>query len=118
MNEEKITLLGVGDVGPIHEPMLHYSTLARTTLDTGDIKFAQCERVYSDRGNLQVHSGVSERPLKPHMASIFSDCGFNVVSLASNHGMDWGSDALLDTLDNLRSRGIQTVGAGSNINRI
>lgn len=115
MTKDSVVLLGVGDVGPIHEPMSNYSTLVRSTLMTGDIRFAQCERLYSDRGSLQLHSGVTEKPLKPEMASVFSDCGFNVVSLASNHGMDWGEDAMLDTLANLRDRGIQTVGAGHNI---
>lgn len=115
MADNSAVLFGVGDVGPIHEPMEIYSTLVRSTLATGDIRIAQCERLYSERGSLQVHSGVSERPLKPSWASVFSDCGFNVVSMASNHGMDWGPDALLDTIDLFRKKGIQTVGAGRNI---
>ena len=49
------------------------------------------------------------------MASVFSDCGFDVVSLASNHAMDWGEDALLDTIDLFRERGMQVVGAGRNL---
>jgi len=115
MAESNVVLLGVGDVGPIHEPMAKYSTLVRETLATGDIRFAQCERLYSNRGALQLHSGVSERPLAPSMATVFADCGFNVVSLASNHGLDWGPDALLDTLETLRGYGIHTIGAGRNI---
>ncbi|HEX2831027.1 MAG TPA: CapA family protein [Burkholderiales bacterium] len=115
MTAANVVLYGVGDVGPIHEPMDKYSTLVRETLASGDIRFAQCERLYSRRGALQLHSGVSERPLEPHMASVFADCGFNVVSLASNHGMDWGPDALLDTLAVFRDMGIPTVGAGRDI---
>ena len=115
MAENSVVLLGCGDVGPIHEPMEIYSTLVRSTLATGDIRFGQCERLYSERGSLQVHSGVSERPLKPHMASVFSDCGFDVVSMAGNHGMDWGPDALLDTIALFREKGMQTVGAGRNL---
>ena len=110
-----ITLLGCGDVGPIHEPLSEFSTLAKPTLAAADLRFAQVERVYSDRGSLQVHSGEIHSRVKPHMASIFSDCGFDVVSVASNHGMDWGPDALLDTIELLRSRGIKTVGAGRNL---
>jgi len=115
MAKNSVILMGVGDVGPIHEPMDVYGTLVKSTLATADIRFAQCERVYSERGELQLHSGVHERPLKAHMSSVFSDCGFNVVSLAGNHGMDWGADALLDTIDLFQSKGIQTVGAGRNI---
>ena len=115
MAENSVVLLGVGDIGPIHEPMEIYGALVRSTLAAGDIRFGQCERLYSDRGALQVHSGVHERPLKAHMASVYSDCGFDVVSMAGNHAMDWGPDALLDTVALFRNKGIKTVGAGANI---
>jgi poly-gamma-glutamate capsule biosynthesis protein CapA/YwtB (metallophosphatase superfamily) len=110
--DSSITLLGCGDVGPVHEPVRAFCTRVTPVLATADLRFAQVERVYSDRGALQVHSGGSHSRLKPHMAEVFSECGFDVVSVASNHAMDWGPDALLDTLDLLQSRGIRTVGAG------
>ena len=110
-----VTLLGVGDVGPIHEPMAAYSALARATLASADIRFGQCERVYSERGALQLHSGGAHSRVKPHLASVFTDCGFDVVSVASNHAMDWGGDALLDTIALLESKGIKTIGAGRNL---
>jgi Bacterial capsule synthesis protein PGA_cap len=110
-----ITLLGVGDVGPLHEPMDAYSTLARPVLASADIRFGQCERVYSERGALQLHSGGAHSRVKPHLVSVFTDCGFDVVSVASNHAMDWGGDALLDTITLLESNGIKTIGAGRNL---
>jgi hypothetical protein len=64
-------LLGCGDVGPIHEPMDAYVELARPTLDSADIRVAQCERVYSVRGSLQVHSGGGHSRVKPELAYIF-----------------------------------------------
>ena len=111
---DELVLLGCGDVGPIHEPMSQYSELVRDTLASADIRFAQVERVYSERGKLQPHGGAHGR-LPPHMASVITDCGFNVVSVAGNHAMDWGADPLLDTIDLLRAKGIQTVGAGRNL---
>ena len=110
-----ITLLGCGDVGPVHEPVDALCELARPALARADLRFAQVERVYSERGALQVHSGDAHSRLPPHMASVFGACGFDVVSVASNHAMDWGPDALLDTLDLLRARGIQTIGAGRDL---
>ena len=110
-----LTLLGVGDVGPLLEPMDAYSTLAGPTLAAADIRFGQCERVYSERGALQLHSGGAHSRVKPHLASVFTDCGFDVVSVASNHAMDWGGDALLDTIALLESKGIKTIGAGRNL---
>lgn len=110
-----LTLLAVGDVGPIHEPMEQYVTLAKPVLEMADIRFGQCERVYSDRGYMQVHSGGAHSRVKPALASIFTDCGFDVVSVASNHAMDWGEEAMLDTIDLLRSKGIQVMGGGRNL---
>jgi poly-gamma-glutamate synthesis protein (capsule biosynthesis protein) len=49
------------------------------------------------------------------MASIFRDCGFDIVSVASNHAMDWGGDALLDTIDLLRDQGVAVVGGGRDL---
>ena len=40
--------------------------------------------------------------------------GADVVSLANNHALDWGSMALCDTIKNLREGGIEQVGAGCN----
>jgi poly-gamma-glutamate synthesis protein (capsule biosynthesis protein) len=115
MTTGTVTLMGCGDVGPLHEPMAAYSELAKPVLAGADIRFGQCERVYSERGALQVHSGGAHSRVKPHLASVFSDCGFDVVSLASNHAMDWGEDALLDTAGLLREQGMQVIGAGRDL---
>ena len=109
---DTVMLLGCGDVGPIHEPVGRYSELVRGTLAGADIRFAQVERVYSERGALQPNSGGQHSRLSPAMASVFTDCGFNVVSVASNHAMDWGAEALLDTIELLHGMGIQTIGGG------
>ena len=86
----------------------------RDTLASAAIRFAQVERTYSERGELQPHGGAHGR-LPPHMASVLTDCGFNVASVAGSHAMDWGPDALLDTIELLRGMGIQTIGAGRNL---
>src|SRR5438552_3375072 len=111
---DAVVLLGCGDVGPIHEPMAQYSELVRDTLAAADIRFAQVERVYSERGELQPHGGAHGR-LPPQLASVITDCGFNVVSVAGNHAMDWGPEPLLDTIELLRGKGIQTIGGGHNL---
>src|SRR5256714_4021114 len=111
---KSVVLLGCGDIGPIHEPMAQYSELVRDRLAEADIRFAQVERVYSERGELQPHGGAHGR-LPPHMASVITDCGFNLVSVAGNHAMDWGPEPLLDTIELLRGEGIQTIGGGRNL---
>ncbi len=114
-NANSVVLMAVGDVGPVIKPVDPLCVLAQPALAAADIRFSQCERVYSERGALQLHSGGAHSRVKPHMASIFTACGFDVVSVASNHGMDWGEDALLDTLDLFDKKGIKTVGAGRNL---
>ena len=115
MANETITLLGCGDVGPTKEPLRPYSDLVRPLLATADIRFGECERVYSERGMFQLQSDSPHSRVKPHLSSVFSDCGFDVLSLASNHAMDWGPDGLLDNLALFKKMGIKTVGAGRNI---
>ncbi len=114
MAKEEIVLFGCGDVGPFHEPIAKYGTLVRPLLASGDIRFSQCERLYSERGSRQVHASTFDRA-HPDKASVFSDCAFDVVSVAGNHSMDFGEDALLDTIENLQKRGIKTMGAGRNL---
>jgi poly-gamma-glutamate capsule biosynthesis protein CapA/YwtB (metallophosphatase superfamily) len=41
--------------------------------------------------------------------------GVDCVTLANNHALDYGPDALLDTLEHLRAAGIATVGAGADV---
>lgn len=115
MAERRLTLLACGDVGPIHEPVDQYGQFVKEAIGAADVRFAQVERVYSERGSLQLHSGGGHSRLKPHMADVFMQCGFNVLSMASNHAMDWGADALLDSMELFKRQGIQVIGAGRNL---
>lgn len=115
MAENSVVLVGVGDVGPVFGPVEPLSSLVRPALAAADIRFGNCERVFSELGTLNHQGGSEHARVKPHMASIFTDCGFDVLSVANNHAMDWGPDALMDTIALLRKKGIQTVGAGRNI---
>lgn len=49
------------------------------------------------------------------MANIFSEFGFDVLTLANNHMMDAGAGALHDTCDTLRDLRIATTGAGRDL---
>ncbi|MGH2951214.1 MAG: CapA family protein [Solirubrobacterales bacterium] len=43
--------------------------------------------------------------------------GVDCVTLANNHALDFGPEALLDTLEHLRAAGIRSVGAGRDVRR-
>lgn len=46
----------------------------------------------------------------PVYAQMFKDLGFNVLSIANNHSMDFGEPGFTDTIQNLEQAGIKTVG--------
>jgi poly-gamma-glutamate capsule biosynthesis protein CapA/YwtB (metallophosphatase superfamily) len=46
---------------------------------------------------------------------VLTRLGVDCVTLANNHALDFGPEALLDTLEHLSSAGIAAVGAGSNV---
>ncbi len=48
------------------------------------------------------------------IASVLSDSGFNLVTLANNHIMDYGLAGLTSTIEACRNNGINHVGAGIN----
>jgi poly-gamma-glutamate synthesis protein (capsule biosynthesis protein) len=115
MSRETVTLFGVGDTSPIHEPIATYSELVRPALAAADIRFCAAERPYSERGAPHLSTGLSGKPVPPQLASVFDDCGFDVVSIASNHIMDFGPEAMLDTREILRGKGIHAIGVGENL---
>src|ERR1044071_1916628 len=49
---------------------------------------------------------------RPRAALALREAGFDVVSLANNHSLDFGRDALGETIQRVRSQGIRVVGAG------
>ena len=64
-----------------------------------DLRFSNCERQYSDRGT-NARAADDSQPhgrQPPEMARIFTDCGFDAVTIANNHMYDFGPEALLDT---------------------
>jgi poly-gamma-glutamate synthesis protein (capsule biosynthesis protein) len=53
----------------------------------------------------------------PWAAETLARLGVDCVTLANNHALDFGHEALLDTLAHLEAAGIRTVGAGTDIER-
>jgi poly-gamma-glutamate capsule biosynthesis protein CapA/YwtB (metallophosphatase superfamily) len=49
----------------------------------------------------------------PAAADVLVRLGVDCVTLANNHALDFGSEALLETFEHLRSAGIDWVGAGA-----
>jgi poly-gamma-glutamate synthesis protein (capsule biosynthesis protein) len=109
------TLLAVGDTAPYVEPPESIFDNVRPLLAGATWRFAQVERTFSDRGTYREDSFGPSTRLSPHLAAAYAAVGFDVVSLATNHALDWGPEALLDTVERFRGMGIRTVGAGPDI---
>jgi len=114
-NEQVVTIAAVGDVGTGHEPPESCFTHVLETLRSADVRFAQVERLYSERGSYQGQSGGLHVRQKPRMADAFKSVPFSVLSIGSNHTGDWGPEAVEDTAETFRRLGIPTVGAGRDI---
>ena len=112
--EDLVTLVFTGDVGPKREHAGEVFDLTRSLLQAGDITFGQLESNLSLRGTQQLHMGLGSIG-HPRIAKVLAEAGYNVMSFASNHSLDYSEEALLDTLDVLRENNIETIGAGRNI---
>lgn len=51
----------------------------------------------------------------PEKVKLMQAMGIDLVTLANNHALDYGRDAMLDTIDTLDHAGIRHVGAGKNL---
>jgi poly-gamma-glutamate capsule biosynthesis protein CapA/YwtB (metallophosphatase superfamily) len=107
-------LLAVGDIGPYRaespEKLFEYCA---DLLRSADLVFCHLDTPYSDRGSPSASRGVPRRG-PPQALDALRLAGFDVVSFASNHGMDWGVEPFLDTLGRLRQHH-HVVGAGHDL---
>jgi poly-gamma-glutamate synthesis protein (capsule biosynthesis protein) len=86
----------------------------RQEIADADIFFVNEEFPFSDRGTQAADKQYTFR-LPPEKVSIFQKIGIDGVTLANNHALDFGTDALLDSCAALDSAGIPHTGAGANL---
>ena len=86
----------------------------RQVIDGSDIFMANEEFPFSSRGTAAADKQFTFR-LPPEHVSMFQELGIDIVTLANNHALDLGTDALLDTCSTLDDAGILRVGAGAKL---
>ena len=109
-----IEILATGDLGPCRADPGSIFSHAKARLDAAALVIGQLEPVLTARGTPMPQARLAMRS-PPQTAAAIRDAGFDIVSFASNHCMDWGSEGLLDTCAALRDAGLEVVGAGANI---
>lgn len=81
-----------------------------------DLFVLNLECCISDRGKRWPEPG---KPFffraPPLAAELLAEIGVDCVTLANNHALDYGRQALIDTFDHLRAAGVTWVGAGADV---
>ncbi len=114
----QVTLMAVGDImlgRTIGDLILNDGPQApfvdtAPTLSSADITVGNLECPISERGMPEIKTYVFRAP--PAAGGSLVYAGFDVVSLANNHALDFGPLALADTLSILADHQIASVGAG------
>ena len=87
------------------------SSSLRQEMVASDLTMINNEFPFSTRGEKMPDKQYTFR-VDPSYVSALLDMGVDVASLANNHALDFGVDALLDTFTTLDNAGISYVGAG------
>lgn len=119
MNKDTITLLATGDNIPSRDD---YDTLychVAPLLKDADISFGQVETVLIDKSIEDLYPYVASQARMPcssdpDVAPGMKRNGFDIVSFASNHALDYGRVHFLNTIQYLRDAGLEVIGVGEN----
>ena len=83
-------------------------------LAAGDITIANLESPIAGSGTEFVEKKFRFMA-EPAIAKAIRNAGINLVTLANNHIMDFGPEALFETRTHLKTAGIDWIGAGANL---
>jgi len=120
----RLTLTAVGDImlarvvgsmiknTSVHAP---YDAVRHITT-AADITFGNLETTLAVAGE-RLPGKVIWFRADPEATNGLKDAGFDVLSLANNHILDYDTPALLETIENLERVGIGYVGAGENLDQ-
>ncbi len=107
-------LLGAGLEGTIAARGVDYPWVhVAPTLKRADLALANLETAVSTRGRPDPNKQFTFRS-RPQTLQGAARAGLDVLTLANNHALDYGPEALLDTIDHVGSAGMHPVGAGRN----
>ena len=108
-----MTLAFAGDVhaeGGSGDALRDGLPTVRDALSAADVTVVNLETAVTDRGTPADKQFAFRAP--PSTMAALRDAGVDVVSLANNHGLDYGREGLTDTLEAARSAGLPLVGLG------
>ena len=101
MTSNQITVMAVGDLFIRDENAAGFFASTAPVLRSADVTFGNCEQPYAAH--------------YPGVVAHLADAGFDVLSLANNHILDYGNNAFLETIELVRDHGMLVVGGGPTI---
>ena len=125
IKNEPVTLLFTGDVLLSDYVLNNYNSRGiegvlspelLSELRNADITVINNEFPFSTRGTQAPDKQFTFR-VDPKYVNVLTDMGVDIVTLANNHVLDFGPDALQDTFDTLDQAGIAYMGAGNDPSR-
>lgn len=119
----RLTIAAVGDImldGSAREIMQregydHAFAATREWLTKADIAIGNLEGPLTTRGQQTPDKQFLFRSPPEKVTTALADAGFDIVSLANNHTLDYGVEGLDDTILALKDKKISYSGAGDNI---
>lgn len=85
-------------------------------MQSADLTMVNEEFPFSNRGTQAQDKQFTFR-VDPSYVKIFQEMGIDVVTVANNHALDYGTEALSDTFQTLDGAGVAYVGAGDSKER-
>lgn len=116
-----VTMAFTGDIYLSHYVLERYdaegihgviSEYLLTEMKEADITMVNQEFPFSTRGTMEEDKQYTFR-VDPDYISSFTDMGIDLVTIANNHTLDYGMEALEDTFETLDRAGILYVGGGT-----
>ena len=112
---KKLSICCVGDL-ILDEPgpMEPYFAGSREVLQAQDVLIGHVETPHTTR-NLPSCIDIQAPPSNPDHLDVLADIGFDIATVAGNHLYDCGPYGVIDTVEKLKTLGIQSAGGGANI---
>lgn len=108
-----VTIGAVGDFMIQQRAEMKAIHRVKALLGDASVKIANLDTVLSDAG--QPTPKMSNLRGPREVVDDLRMMGINIVTLANNHAMDYGSEGMLDMCQSLAQAGIEAVGAGENL---
>ncbi|MDB5670269.1 MAG: CapA family protein [Alphaproteobacteria bacterium] len=108
------TFLATGDLAMDRDDYSETFAATGDVLRSADLVFGQLETSFAASG-VRLPQARHAVLARPDGAAALKAAGFDIISMAGNHVLDWGNDAFFETKANLEAAGIAVVGAGADI---